>query len=1178
MRSIFQDIFRQRSLRLLLALMFTVMCGLSLGKAASESYFIGYVNTISFPVLLIVNGILLLVITHFYALFQQRVDRFRLMTYLLAIFVITLLAFQIILIEYSGRENSNSPSGSNFSFLPYFIFALYEIILLVFQIHFWTCANEIFGPAEGKKYFPLIGACGLIGIVIGGVIAGTFANLTGHFSLFSIWMVFFSVATVIAFRLKKQNLSSRAREIIDRPFIRMADWQNYPLLRFLAGISIPLWVVIHSIDWLFYHAINEVYPGDLEKTSALIGYLSSVTTFLALVLQIGVTSWVLKRLGVGFAYSSQAIGVLFASMALVARMFTARSSNLFSPRNIFAIFVRIFDEPFLYSFYDASSQLLFGAIPEKIRGQARTFIFGIIEPLMTLLTGIFFLVLERNGIPLNYLAFFAIILSVVWLILSLQVKTKYLHTLTTSLREQGDKYKKLNLLDIKKTGKNEKIGEELLASLSKMDDQIALLALEYISGVYPGNRFSIVYDKMQEMSLVVLAETLRIIRERKLFNAKSILLSFVDIGGKRSALVLRTLAELDSEGMQPLFFKYLASKDRHLFGEAIHYFLEKTHDERREGYIQIFKRLLFSTDSEDRLIALEINADLRQPVLIQDILRIVQIGSDNEIRLAIKVLENAHSLESTLAILDLLKKKEIRFFAIQALKKIVNDKPWIRDKLILQYQKLMLAKQEEPYYGNSERNLPILEQTQLRANQEGIIYALQAIGDKSSVKYLARILHARAQTLETSMRDSILTALNEIHLRMAKKQKISQEIIDLLRVHFTEGFERLKQYRRLYLWSMLNSQEMGKNTKASIHKHLLPALATEIDHEFQLSLKTLQLCFPRSDLDFLFPMLQSDNVRQRSEALEILQNIEKKDHDKNRHPKREIIGNKRIQAIVIHDYETGSMSVHDRQNQAVSKDTEYQKFERYFKEFIKLIETSLLPAVSAQASQQNFNKEKHLAFEQRTVYFLIEKSNNTWLSMLGLFLIGERELTRSRSILIRYSSHEQPLFRYAALWSLIKLGFVHSYQEKINQMSLKIELILFLKTVPIFAEVVAEDIFLLSEISKVIECRSNTELFKEGDPGKEFFVVKRGTIGIYKNQVLIAEVEEKDCFGEMAIVEHRARSATAKTQEPSELIIFDRSDFLKLMMSQPRITYSLFVNANRRLRNLHEKMLKSSLV
>jgi diguanylate cyclase (GGDEF)-like protein len=81
-------------------------------------------------------------------------------------------------------------------------------------------------------------------------------------------------------------------------------------------------------------------------------------------------------------------------------------------------------------------------------------------------------------------------------------------------------------------------------------------------------------------------------------------------------------------------------------------------------------------------------------------------------------------------------------------------------------------------------------------------------------------------------------------------------------------------------------------------------------------------------------------------------------------------------------------------------------------------------------------------------------------------------------------------------------------------------------------------------------------LFREGDEGREMFVVEKGKLGVTVktedgSDLDIAEFGPGDFFGEMSIFEHEARSATCYTKSPSTLLSLHENELLSLIDKNP---------------------------
>ena len=84
-------------------------------------------------------------------------------------------------------------------------------------------------------------------------------------------------------------------------------------------------------------------------------------------------------------------------------------------------------------------------------------------------------------------------------------------------------------------------------------------------------------------------------------------------------------------------------------------------------------------------------------------------------------------------------------------------------------------------------------------------------------------------------------------------------------------------------------------------------------------------------------------------------------------------------------------------------------------------------------------------------------------------------------------------------------------------------------------------------IADFIDVPAGQEIVREGEWGDLFFLVARGEVGIYRDDKLVRTLRRFDFFGEMAIVLDMPRFATVKSLTDAELVVIQRSDFLKFI-------------------------------
>ncbi len=109
----------------------------------------------------------------------------------------------------------------------------------------------------------------------------------------------------------------------------------------------------------------------------------------------------------------------------------------------------------------------------------------------------------------------------------------------------------------------------------------------------------------------------------------------------------------------------------------------------------------------------------------------------------------------------------------------------------------------------------------------------------------------------------------------------------------------------------------------------------------------------------------------------------------------------------------------------------------------------------------------------------------------------------------------------------------------------------FLVEYPIYREFDSDDIDVLSGICSEQSYPKGRDIFRESDPGDAMYIIKKGTVKIYKEdrnrKKFIAMLSEGEFFGEMALIDGSPRSASAVSGDTGcELVKLSIDGFKKL--------------------------------
>jgi len=92
-------------------------------------------------------------------------------------------------------------------------------------------------------------------------------------------------------------------------------------------------------------------------------------------------------------------------------------------------------------------------------------------------------------------------------------------------------------------------------------------------------------------------------------------------------------------------------------------------------------------------------------------------------------------------------------------------------------------------------------------------------------------------------------------------------------------------------------------------------------------------------------------------------------------------------------------------------------------------------------------------------------------------------------------------------------------------------------------------------------------IFRQGDPADELFIVKSGKVNIMLGNRLLDTLPELSIFGEMALIDHGPRSATAVAATEATVVPVGEKQFLFLVSRTPHFALNVMRVLVQRLRS-----------
>jgi CRP-like cAMP-binding protein len=130
-----------------------------------------------------------------------------------------------------------------------------------------------------------------------------------------------------------------------------------------------------------------------------------------------------------------------------------------------------------------------------------------------------------------------------------------------------------------------------------------------------------------------------------------------------------------------------------------------------------------------------------------------------------------------------------------------------------------------------------------------------------------------------------------------------------------------------------------------------------------------------------------------------------------------------------------------------------------------------------------------------------------------------------------------------------------------------------LRQCPLFRHVGGATLDLVASSLRSRRHRKNEVIFHQGDPGDSLYIIESGAVKIVLpsregDEAIIATLHRGDFFGELALLDGAAHSATATAVEPVQLLVLSRDPFLRLVDTERDLRTALLASLAGELRRL----------
>jgi AAA family ATP:ADP antiporter len=848
MRKIFHKLFDIREgegLRafLMFASIFLLIASLLILKPVRNSLFLVKFGVEKLPHVFVLVALFSALIASVYSKYSRKVRLNHLILTTLLISIACLLVFWLLLhLGYQG---------------DWFLYAFYiwvAIFGVITGAQFWLLANYIFNAREAKRLFGFIGA----GAISGGIFGGYLTNYLAP-RLKTENLIFFCIGFLIicifllrlvwkksaryiygegTFRQRKANLP----ETTDSPVKLILNSRHLAYLASIIGVGV---VVANLVDYQFSAVASEAIT-ETDRLTAFFGFWMSNLSIASLVIQLFLTSKIMKYLGVSASLFFLPIGLFVGAVAI-----------LVNPALWSAILIKMSDGGLKHSINKAGTELLALPIPLDVKNKAKAFIDVFIKNFAKGLGGILLIALSIGlGFTIRHISLIIIALIAVWTYLIVRVKYEYVNSFRLAIEKRT--------IDIEKQPLN-------------LED----------ASVF--NSFIKVLDGKSERQILYVLNLLEDVKNKELMPYLKKLIKHSS--NEIKTCILRMALQYDELDLTIEARGLIDSNDQAVRIEAIHYLCKRSDDKTLA-----LKAYLSHDDYRVRSSAMmcasrewKESKDFRNEIDMKGLLngmlkglqkkgndetqkRFIKINAaavigeanNSELYPYLNVLLNDESLDVVQAAVTSIGQTRANVFVPILIAHLDT-------KHVRKYARESLAKYGEDIVDTLAEHLENTDED--KKKRLAVPRVLALISSQKSVNLLTKNLDQRYLLL----RFQIIKALNKLRAQFSvlkfDKQVINARIID-----------EIEQYNRiLSLWLCQNnaiSSDKATGTSRGYsdplkkaRKLLIVALEERLDNNLERIFRLLGLKYPPKDMFNAYLGIKSNKTNLRANSVEFLDNI-----------------------------------------------------------------------------------------------------------------------------------------------------------------------------------------------------------------------------------------------------------------------------------------------------------------
>ena len=568
--------------------------GMALGHATSNALFLKRYGIDYLPLVYLVQGSACFIAMVIYASIADLISAEHFFKILFTILASLVMGFWTLI----------SLDTDPLVFPAYFLF--YEVISEILLVHCALYLNQNINTLQAKRLSPIIFAGLQIGTVLGGVFLTTYATLIGTTNIMMVWFGLLLIALfliMLRHKLKGASPYFRPARKSAQKIRRMATHiqqglrftRDSELLRSATIAMVFMVLTYYIISYSVKHVYTDNYDQEAELT-AFFGTLTTITSMLALLIQLFLTNRLIERFGVPTVNLFYPIVSLGSVLGMIFNL--GLPSAITSSINIKTV---------MPAFHNPVRTMFLNILPQQIQGRARAITMAIVLPVSLIIAGIMLWFLQKLNNPLYFLIPGATTAGL-FLYFNIRMNRAYGKTLLIHLKEHLFLPDEQSATSLRNTGK-----ENIDSIVEAIDrgDELSTSFARILVNAYPEEAADHILPAIKHAPPNIADQLLRIVSTT---DNPAIYRFLIDNPGLHDnhfhANMLRALVNAHATDAAPLLQQALEDPDPRIKATAIHGVLLWPLQQHHKLAVDNWLSLLHGSKTE-QLAALELIPDIK---------------------------------------------------------------------------------------------------------------------------------------------------------------------------------------------------------------------------------------------------------------------------------------------------------------------------------------------------------------------------------------------------------------------------------------------------------------------------------------------------------------------------------------------------------------------------------------